>query len=160
MTVEADRLRAAMRNWASGVTIVTAHHQGIRHGMTVSSFTSVSLDPPTVLISLQKGTRTHDLTRNSGYFGVTILTEQQQALSDRFAGRSEEEDRFEGLDTFRLVSETDLLRDGLAVFDCKVTASYESSTHTLFIGEVLAVQVNPQSLPLVYYDRTYRRLQE
>ena len=160
MSVDAESLRAAMRNWTTGVTIVTARYAGIRHGMTVSSFTSVSLEPATVLVSLQKGTRTHDLTRNSGYFGVTILTELQQALSDRFAGRSEDEDRFDDLETFHLVSATDLIHGGLAAFDCKVAAAYEAGTHTLFIGEVLAVQSSQQSLPLVYYDRTYRKLQE
>ena len=82
-----ESLRSAMRAWTTGVAIVTAVHAGRPHGMTVSSFTSISLDPPLIVISLSTGSHTHDLIRLAGAFGVTILAASQQALSERFAGR-------------------------------------------------------------------------
>ena len=114
MPLESELLRQAMRFWATGVTIVTAAHEGIQHGMTVSSFTSVSLDPPQVLISLAQNTRTHDLITHSRNFGITILDSSQQEISDRFAGRVPDDlDRLNGLETITLVSGAPLLKQGL-----------------------------------------------
>ncbi len=155
-------LRLAMRRWATGVTVVTSKFNKIQHGMTVSSFTSVSLDPPTVLISLEKTTRTHELVQGSGFFGVTILASGQTEISDRFAGRqTEDQDRFMGLNTFTLETEVPLLADGLASFDCRVVSAYEVGSHTIFIGDVLASQIRMnENRPLIYYNRDYRILCE
>src|SRR5512145_733943 len=121
MPVESDLLRQAMRFWATGVTIVTAAHEGIQHGMTVSSFTSVSLTPPQVLVSLAMNARTHDLITRSRHFGLTILDVSQQEVCDRFAGRVPDDmDRLNGLETFTLVSGAPLLKQGLAHLDCHV----------------------------------------
>ncbi|MCS6993875.1 MAG: flavin reductase family protein [Anaerolineales bacterium] len=159
MTADPEALRRAMRQWATGVAIVTASHNGISHGMTVSSFTSVSLTPPQVLISLAQNTRTHALVRESRFFGVTLLSQGQEDISDRFAGRTpDEQDRLAGLKTFTLQTGVPLLEGGLAHFDCRVIATFTSGTHTLFIGAVLAAQSQPQADPLLYYDRAYRRL--
>jgi flavin reductase (DIM6/NTAB) family NADH-FMN oxidoreductase RutF len=87
MTIDPEKLRSAMRAWTAGVTIVTASFEGIQHGMTVNSFTSVSLDPAWITISLQQSSRTRDLIHRSEAFGITILTQDQQELADRFAGR-------------------------------------------------------------------------
>ena len=162
LDVDPHDLRLAMRRWATGVTIVTSKMNEIKHGMTVSSFTSVSLDPPTVLISLEKTTRTHDLVQGSGLFGVTILGSGQAEISDRFAGRQTEyEDRFLGLDTFTLESGVPLLADGLASFDCRVVLAYEVGSHTIFIGDVLASQIKMnENKPLIYFNRDYRNLCE
>jgi flavin reductase (DIM6/NTAB) family NADH-FMN oxidoreductase RutF len=146
-----------MRQWATGVTIVSVEHRGIRHGMTVNSFTSLSLHPPLVLISLERGTRTHEILLESGTFGVTILSSRQQDISDRFAGRhTEEQDRFQGLKTFTLVSGVPFLAGGIAFW--LVIHSHEAATHTLFIGDVLSVDVHPEDPPLIYYNRDYRGL--
>lgn len=162
MPINAEQLRNAMRFWATGVTIVSANHQGEQHGMTVSSFTSITLTPPLVVVSLERETRTHNLVDASGAFGVTILRAEQQALSDRFAGRETEQDnRFNGLETRTLATGSPFLKDGLACFDCRVTAQHQIGSHTLFIGEVVAAEVNPQannSRPLLYYNRDYRQL--
>jgi flavin reductase (DIM6/NTAB) family NADH-FMN oxidoreductase RutF len=153
--------RQAMRNWTTGVTIVTVSYQGFQHGMTVSSFASVSLTPATVLISLEREARTHDLLVESGNFGVTILTGGQQAISERFAGElTEFENRFEGLNTFTLVSGVPFLEGGLAFFDCRVIQTYALTTNTLFLGEVMAVQEGQTDPPLLYFNRQYRRLQD
>ncbi len=154
-----EELRRAMRQWATGVTVVSAINGGARHGMTVSSFTSVSLDPPLVLISLERVARTCGLVEKAGCFGVTILSLAQREISDRFAGRiADDLDRFDGLETFTLVSGAPLIAGGLAYFDCQVVATYPAGTHIVFIAEVMAARQNPGEPPLMYYDRDYRGL--
>jgi flavin reductase (DIM6/NTAB) family NADH-FMN oxidoreductase RutF len=160
-TVDPDALRQAMRRWTSGVAIVTAQHQGVRHGMTVNSFTSVSLQPPVVLVTLEQTTRTHALVTASGVFGVTILSSRQQALSQCFSGHDcDQEDRFTGLETHSLVSGAPMIAGGLAYLDCRVLARYASGNSTLFIAEVLAAQPGEINPPLIYLNRQYRQLQD
>lgn len=155
-------LREVLRFWTTGVTIVSASHGGLRHGMTVNSFTSLSLEPPLVSISLEKITRTHGLVQQAGRFGVSILSEEQQELSNRFAGReSESSDRFEGVDIFQLESGSPLLAGAIAFFDCKVVTMHDAGTHTIFISEVLAAgsaEGADGKRPLVYFNRDYRKL--
>ena len=159
--LDPDVLRQAMRNWSTGVTIVTAQHQGVRHGMTVSSFTSVSLQPPIVLVALEQSTRTHTLVSSSGFFGINILSTEQKATSECFAGQEcEDEDRFAGLETHSLVSGAPMITGSLAYLDCHVVATYVSGKNTLFIAEVLAAQAGEKAPPLIYYDRKYRQLQD
>jgi flavin reductase (DIM6/NTAB) family NADH-FMN oxidoreductase RutF len=158
--VNPEALRIAMRYWATGVTIVSSLFNDVRHGMTVSSFTSVSLIPPLVLVALEKISRTHQLVEQSGVFGVTILRENQQDISDRFAGRhTEYEDRFEGINTHTLITGAPLVAGGLAYFDCQVVTTYNGGSHTLFIGSVVASLADGlYGQPLVYFDRAYRQL--
>jgi len=159
--MEPEALRQAMRHWATGVTVVTAAHGSRQHGMTVSSFTSVSLRPPLVLIALERGTRTRSLVTAAGAFGVTVLSQGQQTISNRFAGRDEDTtDRFAGVEVFKLVTGAPLLRGGEAWLDCRVVQQVEAGTHTLFIGEVVAAQAGERFDPLLYYNRAYRRLSE
>ncbi len=160
MPVEADLLRQAMRFWVTGVTIVTATHQGVQHGMTVSSFTSISLTPAQVLISLAQNTRTHDLVFHSRSFGVSILSVNQQEISDRFAGRDvDESNRLAGLETFTLASGAPMITGALAHLDCRVVTTLDSGTQTIFFGEVLAARnIDEDGTPLVYFNRDYRKL--
>ena len=159
--LDADILRQVMRRWSTGVTIVTAQHQGIRHGMTVSSFTSVSLQPPIVLVALEQSTRTHALVSTTGFFGISILSTEQKAISECFAGQEcDDEDRFAGLETHSLVSGAPLIAGGLAYLDCHVVARFVSGNNTLFIAEVLAAQAGENKSPLIYFDRKYRQLQD
>lgn len=159
LPINPELMRQAMRKWATGVTVVSSQFKGEMHGMTVSSFTSISLEPALLMVSIQVSTHTHALIRRAGIFGVTILRENQSAISDRFAGRVEEEmDRFEGLDVYRLQTGVPLLSDGLVGFDCRVVTSHLVSEHRMFIGEVLDIQVNRDGLPLIYYNRAYRSL--
>lgn len=161
MTLDTEQLRAAMRAWTSGVAIVTATFGGEQHGMTVSSFTSVSLQPPLIVISLQTSSRTHDLVSRAGSFGVTILAADQQALSERFADRPTGSDhRLEGLQTETFVTGAPFIEGGLAYLDCRVTQTVPVGMNTLFIAEVVAVRGNDADSPLVYHDRTYRQLKE
>jgi flavin reductase (DIM6/NTAB) family NADH-FMN oxidoreductase RutF len=159
LTCDADQLRRLMRLWTSGVTIVTAQAGAEQHGMTVSSFTSVSLTPPLVLISLASSTRTAELVRRGGHFGVTFLAEGQQSIADRFAGRGPDDaDRFRGLPLFTLASGVPFIQGGLAFLDCRLSGTHPAGTSTLFIGEVIAARQVKSGKPLVYFDRDYQDL--
>jgi flavin reductase (DIM6/NTAB) family NADH-FMN oxidoreductase RutF len=130
--------------------------------MTANSFTSLSLNPPLVLVSLEKITRTHDLVKQAKKFAVTILSREDRGISDRFAGRdaSGDGDRFAGVKVFQLETGNSILANGLAFFDCRVVAAYSAGTHTLFVGQVLSSgHANDSSNePLVYFNRNYRRI--
>ncbi len=161
MTLDAEQLRTAMRAWTSGVAIVTAASGDQQHGMTVSSFTSISLDPPLIIISLQKTSRTRDLVTQAGAFGVTILAADQLELSERFANRPPGSTHgLEGLETEKLVTGAPFIKGGLAWIDCKVSQVVPVGMNSLFIGEVVAVRVDERGAPLIYHDRTYHQLQE
>ncbi len=160
MPADPEQLRAAMRKWATGVTVVSAQHNDVRHGMTVNSFTSVSLTPPLVMVSLERSTRTFNLVSQVKSFAITILSADQQDISDCFAGRCPDHvNRFEGLETFTLQTGAPFIRGGLAYFDCEVVSTYDAGTHCLFIGEVIAIQNGESEPPLLYYNRSYRRMQ-
>jgi flavin reductase (DIM6/NTAB) family NADH-FMN oxidoreductase RutF len=159
--LDPEQLRQSMRAWTSGVTIVTASHAGEQHGMTVSSFTSIALEPSMIIISLQMASRTHDLVAQAKAFAVTILSDGQQEVSDRFAGRvPDTEDRLGGIETETLVTGAPFIKGGLAYLDCRVTETIAVGTNTLFLAEVVAARGNGEGEPLVYHDRKYRKLIE
>jgi flavin reductase (DIM6/NTAB) family NADH-FMN oxidoreductase RutF len=162
MPLDSEQLRQVMRSWTSGVTIVTARYGTQQHGMTVSSFTSLSLDPPWILISLQKASRTHELVLGAGCFGVTILSADQQELSDRFAGHiPDTSDRMSGLELEALETGAPLIEGGLAWLDCRVVQTISAGTNSLFIAEVVAARGGSgDDCPLVYHKQGYQRLAE
>ena len=158
-SVDSEIMRQAMRRWATGVTIVTTQYGEIRHGMTVSSFISVSLAPPLLMVSLQDNSRTRHLVEQSNIFGVVLLDHSQQELSNRFAGRiSDDDDRFEGLETYTLATGAPFPEGGMASFDCRVVLTYKIGGHTLFIGDVVAMQIGKEEKPLIYYEQAYWQL--
>jgi len=158
MTLDPEQLRQAMRAWSSGVTVVTAAHNGERHGMTVSSFTSVSLEPPLIIISLHTESRTHRLVHAANAFAVSILSADQHDISDRFAGRADDGDRFTGLDTETLVTGAPALRGALARLACRVIQVISAGMNTIFLAEVAAVRGDGAGQPLVYHNRRYWNL--
>ncbi len=156
-----DLLRTAMRHWASSVAIVTTRLDEEKHGMTVNSFISVSLEPPLVLISLARHSRTRAMVQSSGVYAVNILRADQEALSNRFAGQiAENEDRFAGLETATLVTGAPLIPGSLAWIDCRLEQQVEAGSHTLFIGAVQAVRLFAAGAPLLYHNQKYRKLAE
>jgi len=159
--LEPEQLRSAMRAWSAGVTVVTAVYEGTRHGMTVNSFTSISLEPAMITISLQGSSRTHELICKARAFGLTILSAEQAHVSEIFAGRSDEtQDRFIGLQTETLVSGSPLIVGGLAWMDCRVVQTFDAGMNTLFIGEVLAARGTGEGRPLIYHNRIYWELSQ
>jgi flavin reductase (DIM6/NTAB) family NADH-FMN oxidoreductase RutF len=159
-TLPGDDLRRAMRRWVTGVSIVTSHQDGVNHGMTVNSFVSVSLEPPLVVITLAKNTRTHAQIEQSMRFGVTMLNVEQQHLAEIFAGRvADAGDRFSGVETFSLGSPVRLIQGGMAGLDCRVVHTYDLPQSTLFFGQVEAVYVGEGGEPLIYFNRDFHRMQ-
>ncbi len=158
--ISADELRGVMRFWATGVAVLTTRAGDARHGMTVSSFTSISLTPPLVLVCVEQGVRTHRLLAEAGVFALSLLGVDQAAISDRFAGReTEAQDRLAGLPTFTAVTGAPILADHLAYLDCRVVAAHPSADHTIFVAEVLAAAgPGGETSPLLYFNRGYHRL--
>lgn len=156
MSVSPDDFRNALSRFASGVTVITTRDgMGRLHGLTVSAFASVSLDPPLVLISIEKATASHNAFLESGIFAVNILAAEQQFLSDHFA--SPLEDKFEGVKIE--MSENDLphIDGSLCSLDCTLKQSYDGGDHTIFVGEVEHSKVSDGD-PLLYFRSTYRQL--
>ena len=160
MTLDPEQLRHAMRAWTTGVAVVTATHAGQQYGMTVNSFTSISLEPPLVSVVLKKLTHTYDLVEKSGEFSVTVLAAGQKEIADRFAGKHPEiKDRFEGIATKTLLIKAPLLLDaGIAYFNCRVVNSIVVGENMLFVAEVMAAQGEGTGEPLVYHNRVYWKL--
>ncbi len=160
MTLDPEQLRHAMRAWTTGVAVVTATHDGQRCGMTVNSFTSISLEPPLISVTLKRLTHTHELAEKSGEFSVTILASNQKELSERFAGKHPEiMDRFEGVPTERLYLEAPLIKNGIAFFNCRVVNMISVGENTLFVAEVIAARGEGEGDPLAHHNRKYWRLQ-
>lgn len=158
MTFNANDFKRAMGQFASGVTVVTTLHGRTPIGVTASSFTSLSLDPPLVLVSLNKRLFTHNVIAESGVFAVNVLAAHQLELGMRFAGmRPEITDRFAGLQTVTAVTGSPLLPDSLAWVDCAVWAMYDGGDHTIFVGEVRDLSVSDLDMPLLYHNRLWRR---
>jgi len=160
MTLDPEQLRHAMRAWTTGVAVVTATHDGKQYGMTVNSFTSISLEPPLISVTLKKLTHTHELVEACGEFSVTILSSYQKELSDRFAGKQLEiKDRFAGVPTETLSINAPLIKGGMAHFNCRVVNAMAVGENTLFVAEVVAVSRigdgEGEGSPLVYHNRTY-----
>lgn len=148
-----------MRAWATGVTIVAAQANGVQHGMTLNSFTSISLEPPLILVCIENDLRTLSLIEQSGAFAVSVLRAHHKTWSDRFAGRlTENANRFEGIATRTEVTGAPIVAEALAYFDCSVEKAYQAGTHTILIGRVEAA-AREEGDPLLYWNRDYRRLQ-
>jgi flavin reductase (DIM6/NTAB) family NADH-FMN oxidoreductase RutF len=159
MTLDSEKLRHAMRAWTTGVAIVTSMYEGQQYGMTVNSFTSISLEPPVISVTLKQLTHTHDLVVKSGMFSVTILTAAQKELSDRFAGKMPNLiNRFEGLQTETISLDAPVFKEGMAYFDCRVVSSMPVGENTLFIAEVVDARGEGKGEPLVYHNREYWKL--
>lgn len=156
-----EKLRFVMRQWSTGVSIVTTQYEGEQQGMTVSSFTSVSLDPQVVIISLANSARTHDMILKSSVFAITVLSDTQEYISTLFAGQAtESDDRFAGLKTESLSTGSPIIAGNLAYLDCKVISVQEFGSNSLFIGEVVETRIGEGGKPLIYYNQQYHKLQE
>ena len=156
MGVDAATFRQALGQWPSGVTVVTTVVDGAWHGMTASSFSSVSLDPPLVSFSVARAAASHDRIASSGVFAVNILAKDQVELGKRFAGMVPGvADRFEGLAATTAETGCPLLPDVLAWLDCEVRHAYEGGDHTIFVGEVLAAEASRVAPPLLYHSRVW-----
>src|SRR5207247_8310649 len=133
--IDTNSFRNALERLATGVTVITAVVQDSVHGMTANAFTSVSLDPPLVLVSVAKQARTHEYLSQARRFGVSVLSAEQEPFAWHFAGRPRD-----GLKaSFVWKREVPLLQDALAHLVCSVETTYPGGDHTLYLGRVEAV---------------------
>jgi flavin reductase (DIM6/NTAB) family NADH-FMN oxidoreductase RutF len=156
MTVDTAEFRRALGQFASGVTVVTTlDRDGSPRGLTVSSFCSVSLDPPLVLVCIDNRSETHDGFEASGVFGVSILAEGQEEWSRRFAVGGVE--KFVGVELVKGEHFVPLVPGALAHIECRVTATLPAGDHTIYVGEVLRLAATP-GRPLLYHSSGYHCL--
>ena len=154
--------RSAVGSFATGVTVVTTEGPQQAYGLTANAFSSVSLDPPLVLVCVNSGTRGSESIQHNGVFAVNILGEDQEPYSRHFASR----ERPRGKDAFaHIPHRTDItgspIIEGAAGYlDCRVAASHLAGDHIIFIGEVLAIGFDPNTRPLVFHQGQYRLLGE
>ena len=133
-----ESLKEVMHHWASGVAIITSGCGSARTGTTISSFTSLSLEPPLILVNLASENPTQTMLQQSGYFGITLLSEKQKDISDLFAGYNKEiKDRFKEVKTLTLTSGVPFIEGGLAYLDCKVYDCYKLPKSIVIVGEVM-----------------------
>ena len=159
MAIDRQSFKTLLRHWASGVAIVTTRAGDQVAGMTATSFTSVSLEPPLVLVCADKKALTLPMLEEAGVFAVNVLSEDQHELSARFALSGNEALRFEGIRCRRGPSGSPWLPDTLAVLDCRTVATHDAGDHVILVGEVEAAECDDARAPLLYYDAAYRRLE-
>ena len=154
---DSREFRNVLGHFATGVTVVTGTADGRPLGLAANAFSSVSLDPPLILVCMATTSETWPLIRRTGAFAVNVLGEHQQDVSRRF-GRKDV-DRFESLPWETAVTGSPVLPDALAWIDCVVDAEHSAGDHTVVIGRVVALARQPEGgRPLLFFQGTYGRL--
>ncbi len=147
-----DQLRQVMRYWPSGVTVIAARFKGEARGMTASSFTSVSLEPPLILVCVNQTAQLWPVLERAGQFSVNLLPEGHEHISDHFAGRP-----IEGYEPLT-AEDPPALEGALATLFCRTWAVYPGGTHRIVVGQVERVTLGSGARPLLYWNRGYRQL--
>jgi flavin reductase (DIM6/NTAB) family NADH-FMN oxidoreductase RutF/DNA-binding GntR family transcriptional regulator len=148
-TFDAAVFRQVIGNFMSGVVIITTAHEGHRYGMTVSAVSSLSLEPPMLLVCLNANSATQDAVNRSGRFAVNVLAEDQGELAERFA-RPGSTDKFSGLTTRTGRAGAPLLPGILAVIECRVAEVVSGGTHRVFVADVVHAETR-EGAPLAYF---------
>jgi flavin reductase (DIM6/NTAB) family NADH-FMN oxidoreductase RutF len=158
---DVSAFRKAMGSFPTGVTVVTvASHDGNMHGMTVNSFSSVSLDPMLVLVCLNETSRGLGLIERAGAFVVNVLSAGQQDVSRWFADRHRPAGSimFDGVPFEPGATGCPVLADATASFDCRLRQSHRAGDHVVILGEVIALVHRPHLEPLIFHAGMYKSL--
>lgn len=151
-----------MGRFGSGITIMSTLQGGVAHAMTASAFTSVSLDPPLVLVCVDKGVRMHDAVLDCGYWAVSVLADSHRELAERFAKSGRDlYSQFDGVPVSPgPKTGCPLVVGALSWLECRTWATYEGGDHTIVVGEVLSLGASEQGDPtgLIYYAGQYREV--
>jgi flavin reductase (DIM6/NTAB) family NADH-FMN oxidoreductase RutF len=156
MPIDDAHFKLALSHFASGVTVVTTEHEGVRYGMTVASFASLSLHPPLIVVCLETNAKSHDAVAAAGTFGVSILGAGQAEISGRFASRKID-DKFEGVAVVEGQLGVPLIDGAICALECRVHAQLPGGDHSIFVGEVVDARIT-EGAPLVYFRSGYRNL--
>ncbi len=150
-----DALKGVMRAYPQAVSVVTTKSKDRLYGITVSSFTSVSLEPPLVLVSIAKASRNHNVFVDAKELTVNLLADDQRSVSDRFAGKTQLNERFDGLRVYYDKTSSPIIGDGCAYIECLNWGVYDGGDHSLILGEVINAKRVSEKPPLLYYTQQY-----
>ncbi len=158
MSIDPAAFKKGMRHLAASVTLITTCHRGHRGGLTATAVCSVSAEPPQLLVCVNKSASAHDPIGHAGFFCVNILSPLHRKIAERFAGM----DGVEGDERFKDMGEWGSLTTGAPVlrgcpvsFDCKLSAELSAGTHTIYIGEIVDVALDPAATALLYADGAF-----
>ncbi|TDR85270.1 flavin reductase family protein [Enterovirga rhinocerotis] len=152
-----DLFRQAMRQLAGGISVITVGEADDRTGLTATSVSSLSVDPPTLIVCVNLSSSSWPLIERYGRFGVNLLGEGHRAIADRFAGRGGETGarRYDGAFWETFVTGAPILKGALAALDCEVDEVIVRHSHAIVIGGVAAARIGEASAPLVYWQGRY-----
>src|SRR5262245_28252218 len=157
--VEPGLFKSGMRRLASGVSLVTTVLDGKRHGLVATSVCSVSAEPPSLLVCVNRSSKSHDPIRDAGIFCINVLGAEDDAVARRFSSPELREARFAQREWESLSTGAPALVDALASFDCRTSHTVSADTHTIFIAHVVAARLGqPGKGALVYMDGQYSTL--
>jgi flavin reductase (DIM6/NTAB) family NADH-FMN oxidoreductase RutF len=157
MAVDQSEFRRVMGHFATGVTVITTHDgSGKLTGLTANAVSSVSLNPPLVLVCIDKSAESYPSFGASKVFAINILSEEQETISRRFAKSGG--DKFTGLGYRAGKTGAPLLNDTIAFLDCEVRHEFDAGDHTIYVGEVTDLGVEGELDPLLYFRGGYRNL--
>lgn len=149
--------KRGMRRLAAAVNIVSTLHEGRPAGLLATAVCSVSAEPPTLLVCVNRAARTFDAIRDTGRFCVNLLAETQGNLARQFLDR-QGPDRFSICTWSTMETGSPAIDGALVNFDCEVTETVQAGTHTVFLGRVVAIAIRPDGAPLLYHDGAYAGL--
>lgn len=152
------KFRNVLGLFTTGVNVVTTQYENQFYGITVNAFSSVSLNPPLVLICIDSKTTSFKFINKSKIYAVNILSSKQRNLSELFSKSENKTKLFDELDYFIDVTGAPILNDSLGYVDCKVIKTYRSGDHHILIGSVQSLNVFKKLKPLVYFRGTYDSL--
>ena len=150
-----DELRTVMRAFPFGVCVVTANVRGSRVGVTIGSLVSLSLDPPLVGISVGRDLALHELLRDAEAFGVSFLRGDQEFVAKHFARGVPPIALWEGVETREGELGPPLLAEALGWLECRIVAEHPAGDHTIFVGEVVTLELGDPGPALVYREAGY-----
>lgn len=152
MSIADENFKELMKRFASGVTLITYENEGKYGGLTVSSFCSLSMNPPLILICVDKKIPSHDLLKNGTSFGVNICNSEQGKLAWDFANSNVDKNELILSLKYSITdNKVPLLTDCMASMECSIKESYEGGDHTIFIGQIEKGNFDEESEPLIYY---------
>jgi flavin reductase (DIM6/NTAB) family NADH-FMN oxidoreductase RutF len=161
--VDSKRFLQGMRYFAAGCAVIVAQFAGVKAGLTATAVCSVTADPPRILVCVNRKVRAHELAEQSGALSINMLSKEQEIIARRFAGMVDGvigEDRFLGADWITSVTGTPLLKDALFSFDCRVVETISTSTHSIFLCEVVDCLTTEEdgADPLLYFNGGFATL--
>ena len=158
MTIDAAAFKKGMRHLAASVTLITTREGKLRGGLTATAVCSVSAEPPQILVCVNKTASAHDSIGTAGFFCVNILAPDHRKIAERFAGMDgvEGDERFADMGAWKQLTTGCPVLEGCPVsFDCKLVTEVAAGTHTIYIGQIVDIALDPTATPLLYADGAF-----